>query len=342
VEVIGEMRTRIILLAVATLAQIHSPASSSSNMSHTIVKWNGMNVHVVTSNLNSPNLRVAPVLARNGAGNSETFTSIIHRTQPTAAITGTFFCTHSLLPTGDIVIEGRRVHIGSVGMGVCFTPQNTVRFVPLKEGHRTGWAGYNAVICAGPTLVRNGYIHLAPRDEGFSDPGLFVKKQRTALGVTSDNKLLMVVAKSPIYLRTIAKIMRDLGAVDAVNLDGGSSAALYYDGRVLSRPGRKLTNLLAVYDSPYSYCAHRESFAPETILTAAETAGRTAHPLAADAIQAANLAKDILPLVDAQAYERIHLSQVAGADGDPSQFMSFGDREVYWKKEEPDGNLVRL
>jgi hypothetical protein len=66
----------------------------------------GIPIHLVTANLNDRRVTVAPSLTLNGRGSSETFASIIKRTNPTAAITGTFFDTKTLLPTGNIVIEG--------------------------------------------------------------------------------------------------------------------------------------------------------------------------------------------------------------------------------------------
>ncbi|MEP0915080.1 phosphodiester glycosidase family protein [Leptolyngbya sp. GB1-A1] len=43
--------------------------------------------------------------------------------------------------------------------------------------------------------------------------------------------------------------MRDIGAYQAMNLDGGASVALTSRGRVLYPAGRNLTNVIAVYDS---------------------------------------------------------------------------------------------
>ena len=44
-----------------------------------------------------------------------------------------------------------------------------------------------------------------------------------------------------------ARVMKALGCRDAMNLDAGASLAMSYRGRTLIRPGRNLTNLLAVY-----------------------------------------------------------------------------------------------
>ena len=257
------MRLGFLFVTIVLLAWASCPTGAASNVAYSRSSWNGIPVHVVFANLNSPDLKVTVSLAENGAGRSESFSSMLSRVRPAAAVTGTFFCTRSLLPTGDIVIEGMRVHAGSVGTGICFTPEKTVEFVPFSAGQRSGWQGYETVLCAGPRLVQNGSLFLIPREEGFTDPALFGKKKRTALGVTDSNKLLLVVVDRPIYLRTLAKIMLHLGAVDAVDLDGGSSSALYCNGRLISRPGRNLTNLLVVYDSLTDYYHHRQALAPQ-------------------------------------------------------------------------------
>jgi len=261
VEEVSDVTTRYLL--ITSLLLMCYPTHAGQNISYSKVFINGARVHVVTVNLNSPDLKVTVSLTKKGSGSAESFTSMLNRLQPAAAITGTFFCTRSLQPTGDIVIEGTNVHKGVVGTGVCFTADNTVRYVPFKWGHSAGWEGYDTVLCAGPTLVRNGSIFLCPKDQGFTDPGLFGKKKRTALGTTASNKLLLVVVDKPIQLRTLAKIMLSLGAVDAVDLDGGSSSALYHNGRTISHPGRKLTNLLVVYDSLTDYYHHRQALAPQ-------------------------------------------------------------------------------
>lgn len=237
-------------------------AWSADNVTYSKVSWSGISAHVVSVNMNSPDMKVTVSLAKHGRGSSESFGSMIHRVKPVAAITGTFFCTRSLMPTGDIVVEGNRIHTGSLGTGVCITPDNKVRFVPYSAGHKSGWEGYDTVLCAGPTLVVGGAMRLSPRDQGFRDPALFGAKRRTAVGVTAGNKLLLVAVDKPVQLRTLAKIMIHLGAVDAVDLDGGSSTALHYNGRTVSRPGRSLTNLLVVYNSLTDYYHNREALIP--------------------------------------------------------------------------------
>ena len=293
------MRSIYPILSAILFLQV--TAHAATNIGYSIVKWGKVNAHVVTVNLNSSDVKVSPALARNGPGSSETFGSMVKRIQPSAAITGTFFCTRSLLPTGDIVIDGRLVHKGSVGTGVCFTSHNTVEFVPLKKGHTARWDEYDSVLCAGPTLVRDGRIYLIPRDEGFTDPGIYAMKTRTALGVTDKNKLLLVTVNSPISLRTLAKIMVHIGAVDAVDLDGGSSTAMYKNGKFITNPGRKLTNVLVAYDNLTSYFKHRYSLAPgmgiTTVAKEPSTTAQLNNPVPLSVTERSDTYRDNLTLI---------------------------------------------
>lgn len=40
--------------------------------------------------------------------------------------------------------------------------------------------------------------------------------------------------------------MKKAGAYQAMNLDGGASSGLYYNGKYLTTPGRKISNALVV------------------------------------------------------------------------------------------------
>ena len=75
---------------------------------------------------------------------------------------------------------------------------------------------------------------------------------RSAVGITAaGDVILTMVAQQPdsplnsgISLPELAEVMSDLGAVKAVNLDGGSSASLYYNGQAVygrvDREGNKI------------------------------------------------------------------------------------------------------
>lgn len=234
-------------------------------------RWvQGVPVHVVTANLNSKDVKVSPAIARYGIGTSEGFGSMLSRLQPSAAITGTYFCVRSLIPTGHIAIEGTLVNPGCLGTAVCFSSKNTVEFQPYnKPAPRPGT--FESVMCTGPRLVKNGVVSLSPWAEGFRDGNLYRPAQRSAMGITRWNKLLLVTVNRPIYMSKMAKIMRELGAADAVNLDGGSSTALYCDGKVWSHPGRRLTNLIVVYETPRMFARAKSQLAPSPVVASTQS-----------------------------------------------------------------------
>ena len=217
-------------------------------ISYTATTVRGIPVNLIYVRLDDARIRLRPAIAGGGIGAVESFGSFIHRLSPVAAINGTFFCNETYRPIGDIVIDNRLVYFGGMGTGICIAPGNKVEFVTSLQGRHTDWSKYDAVICSGPRLLVDDRMVVDPATEGFRDSHVLGIARRTAIGLTSMNRLLMVNTKRPCSLSTLAYIMRDLECVDAVNLDGGSSVAMYYRGRTVTRPSRALTNLLLVYE----------------------------------------------------------------------------------------------
>jgi hypothetical protein len=169
----------------------------------------------------------------------------VARVRPVVSATGTYFDTRTLLPVGDLVVDGRHVHRGWVGTALAFHPERGGEV--LRRATDGRYPGYRSVLVAGPRLLAEGRLVVDPPSEGFRDPSLGGRRRRLAAGITRAGKLLLVYPLRPVTLSELGKITGDLGAVDALNLDGGTSAALYYRGRVLARPGRALTNFLDVF-----------------------------------------------------------------------------------------------
>ncbi len=96
------------------------------------------------------------------------------------------------------------------------------------------------VVGAGPLLLLNRQIVLNGEAEGFSQAFNQQAATRSVVGKLPDGRLLWVTlhsrvgARGPTLAET-AQIMLQLGATDALNLDGGSSTSLYLGGRLLNR-----------------------------------------------------------------------------------------------------------
>jgi hypothetical protein len=210
---------------------------------------NGVNVHIVSIDMNKKNIKVTPLLANTYPGGCESFSGMIGRAKPTAAINGTFFSTTTFKPVGDIVIDGTLRHFGGFGTAMAITPDNRVRFIKAVWGRKMDWSGYETVIACGPRLLTGGKITLNPQGEGFRDPRIMGAATRSAIGVTDENILFFACIPGGVTLNQLAEIMRNLGCIDAMNLDGGASTALYYRGKYIIPAGRQLTNIIQVFEN---------------------------------------------------------------------------------------------
>jgi hypothetical protein len=219
-------------------------------------------MHVVQVDPRAPGVRLAVATARDGIGYRDTWSEMIARTRPTAAITGTYFDLASALPVGSIVLGGHTLHSGLVGTAFTFTPGRGPRVVACHPGREYDWSRHEMVLRAGPRLLTRGQRTLWPRAEGFRDPAIFARKKRAAVAITRSGKILLVAVEKPVLLRTLARALQALGACDAMCLDGGSSTGLYCRGRSRAVPARSLTNLLVVYDSAARYRQHAAALAP--------------------------------------------------------------------------------
>jgi hypothetical protein len=96
-------------------------------------------------------------------------------------------------------------------------------------------------IGGGPVLVRNG-VPVRQADESFTLSQLAPRHPRTAVGQLANGRVILVVAdgrsRRSLGLTNwdMARTMVNLGAVTAMGFDGGGSATLSFDGRVLNRP----------------------------------------------------------------------------------------------------------
>jgi len=234
---------------VALLTVIASPcALAAAPVEKFYTQVRGARVAGVIVDLRDAGVKVSVQLARGFPGADEPFVELAQRAHCSAAITGTFFGIKNRLPVGDLVVDGRTRWIGARGTALVLTWKNEVTFRRLQPGRTEDWGDVETVLAAGPTLVRAGQVAVAPRHEGFSDPGLFGLATRCAVGLRANQRLLLVTVKSPVSLWELAKIMGELGCLEAMNLDGGTSSALWFRGRPLVEPGRRLVNLLTVHE----------------------------------------------------------------------------------------------
>lgn len=117
---------------------------------------------------------------------------------------------------------------------------------------------YPNIIGAGPLLVQNGQMVLDAKSEQFGDAFIQEMATRSAIGQKTDGTLLLVTVHNRIdgkgaTLAEMAEIMNQLGAINALNLDGGSSTTLYLGGQILDRPPRssaRVQNGIGIFLQP--------------------------------------------------------------------------------------------
>jgi exopolysaccharide biosynthesis protein len=203
-----------------------------------------LNYCTTTIDMRSGNFRVVPILAH--MEQDERFEDLISRSKPYAAITGTFYGPECR-PLGDVLVDGKLACRGFQRQGIGFTRSGKIVFVERHGSSRIDWSGCYAGVACGPRLLRNGKIDINVRRDGFTASAANIEATRCAVGATKDGKLVMLAIRQSVTLHAVAQAMKELGAVDAVNMDGGALCAFYADGECKAQPIRPMSNIIAVY-----------------------------------------------------------------------------------------------
>jgi hypothetical protein len=120
-------------------------------------------------------------------------------------------------------------------------------------GLKLNYDDIRTVVGAGPTLVKAGKLKADALAEGFTESKITGNAAtRSLIGVTADHKLGMAVV-SGVTMKQLGEIALSLGMVEAMNLDGGGSSGLYYNGSYVATPGRLLSNAVVIktlHESP--------------------------------------------------------------------------------------------
>jgi Phosphodiester glycosidase len=117
------------------------------------------------------------------------------------------------------------------------------------------------IVSAAPVLLRNGHTAIDATTEGVFDPRDLnnysfsaERHARTIAGVDRRGRLILVTAdgipgvSEGLTLTEEARLMRTLGAIDAMNLDGGGSTSFVVDGATINMPS-DATGARAIGDS---------------------------------------------------------------------------------------------
>ncbi len=157
-----------------------------------------------------------------------------------AAVNGSFFDMQSggsvvyFRVDDETLAKGavdRRLYSENGGVGI-----HDDGSVYIKARPKDGWlsADDSTLLSSGPLLILDGKIR------GFNtDPFNQNRHPRTAVGITDDNQLMLITVDGRsseahgMSIPELAEFMESLGAVSALNLDGGGSTAMWVQGRGL-------------------------------------------------------------------------------------------------------------
>ncbi len=119
-------------------------------------------------------------------------------------------------------------------------------YLPQADAEGFTYDGLVSIVSGAPRLVQDGAI-VTDLEPGFTEERFTTAiSARTAVGIHSSGKLLLVSASSA-SIQQMREVMLSLGCVDAINLDGGASCGMYYDGEYIATPGRELTTTLQIF-----------------------------------------------------------------------------------------------
>jgi len=115
------------------------------------------------------------------------------------------------------------------------------------------------ILGAGPGLVKDGQVKVTAGEEQFPSDIRYGRNPRAGFAVTRDGNYLfgVVDGRRKNYsigatLTEFAQMFVDLGAMDAMNFDGGGSAELLLDGKIINSPSdgyeRKIGSVLLLME----------------------------------------------------------------------------------------------
>ena len=110
----------------------------------------------------------------------------------------------------------------------------------------TKWKMRTAV-GGGPVLVQNGEVKVTNNEElKFAGKAIDDKHPRTCMGYTADGRLIVMVIEGRhpgiaegATLTQEARLLKDLGCIEALNLDGGGSSCMLINGKETITPSEK-------------------------------------------------------------------------------------------------------
>ena len=132
------------------------------------------------------------------------------------------------------------------GAKVAYRPDNYVD-VPTADGKGKyrSFRPAEDIVAGVPQLIKDSKIDVTWQEEKTTKSFVETRHPRTAVAKLKDGKFLMITvdgrseSSGGISLYDLAAYLLELGATDAMNLDGGGSTTMFLDGKVVNHPSDK-------------------------------------------------------------------------------------------------------
>lgn len=121
-----------------------------------------------------------------------------------------------------------------------------IEVIPVSDFPHTNseeWKEVNHIVGGTPVLVSYGTLIEDYAPEQTRESFLIKKHPRTAVGIRENGEWIFVVVDGRfegelggMTMKELAKLMCELGCIEALNLDGGSSSTLVIEGTVVNQP----------------------------------------------------------------------------------------------------------
>jgi hypothetical protein len=219
------------------------PSSNSIKLESKTVL--GVSVKLIHVNLEHPMVRIGAVIPANLFKKGALFDTLVAGSSAIAMLNGGYFHPKTFSPVGDLVVDGKWLNQGRLRSGLAITKANTA-LLWTKDSQIVP-RDLQTLIGTGPILVRAYQINPVPKAEGYGDSAIWSKAARSAIGILSDKKIVLVSTRERLSLRELGKVMFKLGARDAIALDGGSSVGMAWKGKVVIHPKRKIAFGVGVF-----------------------------------------------------------------------------------------------
>ena len=115
--------------------------------------------------------------------------------------------------------------------------------IEIKLNTNPNWDGVKHIISGGPYLVKNGEIYVDVTEQKLNS--ITGRNPRTAIGITEDKNLVLITVDGReessvgMTLTELANFMKEIGCIEAMNLDGGGSSVMYVAGNIVNNPSIK-------------------------------------------------------------------------------------------------------